>query len=460
MAKEHFGTDGVRGTVGQGAITPDFILKLGWACGMAIQEEYASQIKKGYRPSVIIGKDTRISGYMLESALEAGFASAGVDVWLTGPMPTPAIAYLTRTFHCSAGIMVTASHNPFTDNGVKFFSSRGTKISDAMEDRIVKWLAEPLTVVPPQNMGKAARVKDAPGRYIEFCKSVFPPNLDLNGIKIAVDCANGAMYHIAPDAFKELGAEVIVTGVSPNGMNINEESGSTHPETISELTLLGVADIGIAFDGDGDRVIMSDSEGRIFDGDDLTAIIAEWKLKNGTLGENPGVVGTIMTNTALEHRFKNLGIPFYRTQVGDKYVLEEMEAKGCVLGGESSGHIISLDKHTTGDGLLAALQVLAAIVESGSSLSAILEGYEAYPQILQNVKFEGISASEVMESPAVKEIISLESEAIKGFGRVLVRPSGTEPKIRVMVEHEDDKKAKKIADRICREISNFLVNRN
>lgn len=423
--RRYFGTDGVRGKVGEYPITPDFVLKLGWAAGRVLAKQGSKK--------VIIGKDTRISGYMLESALEAGLAAAGLKAIFTGPMPTPAIAYLTQTLRAEAGIVISASHNPYYDNGIKFFSSEGTKLPDDVELAIEAELDKPIECVESSQLGKASRLVDAAGRYIEFCKSTFPHRLSLNGLKLVVDCAHGATYHIAPNVFKELGADVISMGVEPNGVNINDEVGATDVRALQQRVVAENADLGLAFDGDGDRLIMVDAKGNKVDGDQLAYIIARDALRRGTL--KGGVVGTLMTNLGMENGLKQLGIPFVRASVGDRYVMEKLLEKGWNIGAENSGHIILLDSVTTGDAIVSALRVLTAIVDSDMPLHELSKGMTLYPQVLENVRFSGngnpLEAAEVLAAVA-----KVESE-LGEKGRVLLRKSGTEPLIRVMVEGED-----------------------
>lgn len=435
--RKYFGTDGIRGKVGEHPITPDFVLKLGWAAGKVLARHGSRQI--------LIGKDTRISGYMLESALEAGLAAAGLSAVFTGPMPTPAIAYLTRTFRAEAGIVISASHNPYYDNGIKFFSIDGTKLPDDVEEAIEAEMEKPLTCVDSAELGRASRLVDAAGRYIEFCKGCFPSELNLNSLKIVVDCANGATYHIAPNVFKELGAEVITIGVQPNGMNINEQCGATDVKQLQERVVAEKADLGIALDGDGDRIIMVDHKGHRIDGDQILYIIAREALKQGAL--KGGVVGTLMSNVGLELAFKQLGIPFVRAKVGDRYVLEKMQELGWRLGAENSGHVITLDKTTTGDGIVAGLQVLAAMIHTGMSLYDLSSGMKLLPQILVNVRFAG--ANDPLEHDDVKRVTAQVEEALSGKGRVLLRKSGTEPLIRVMVEGEDEAQVTAYAHQIA-----------
>ncbi|WP_027253072.1 phosphoglucosamine mutase [Photobacterium halotolerans] len=423
--RKYFGTDGVRGRVGQSPITPEFVLKLGWAAGRVLSQQGTKK--------VIIGKDTRISGYMLESALEAGLAAAGLQAAFTGPMPTPAVAYLTRTFRAEAGIVISASHNPYYDNGIKFFSSEGTKLPDAVEAAIEAEMDKELVCVESASLGKAYRINDAAGRYIEFCKGTFPSHLSLEGYKVVVDCAHGATYHIAPNVFRELGAEVITLGCEPNGININAEVGATDVRALQAKVLQEKADFGIALDGDGDRVIMVDEDGNKVDGDQIAYIIARDALRRGEL--KGGVVGTLMTNLGMELALKNLGIPFVRAQVGDRYVMEELVKNQWTIGAENSGHVIVLDKVTTGDGIVAGLQVMASIVSSKLSLKALCEGLTMFPQVLENVRFSG--DSNPLESEAVLTAKAAAEAKLGERGRVLLRKSGTEPLIRVMVEGED-----------------------
>ena len=435
--RKYFGTDGVRGKVGTYPITPDFALKLGWAAGKVL----ASQ---GSR-TVLIGKDTRISGYMLESALEAGLAAAGLTAAFTGPMPTPAVAYLTRTFRLEAGIVISASHNPYYDNGIKFFSSQGTKLPDDIEEAIEAMLDQPMDCVESADLGKASRISDAAGRYIEFCKSTFPAHLGLDGYKIVVDCANGATYHIAPNVLRELGAEVIEIGTDPNGININEKCGATDVKALQEKVLETKADVGLAYDGDGDRIMMVDHLGNKVDGDQILFIIAREALRSGQL--KGGVVGTLMSNMSLEIALKMLGVPFVRANVGDRYVLEKMVEHNWTLGGENSGHIIIADKNTTGDGIIASLAVLSAMVQHRLSLNELASAVKLFPQVLINVRFAG--GDNPLESEAVKAVAADVEKRLEGKGRILLRKSGTEPLIRVMVECEDDALAKQCAEEIA-----------
>jgi len=423
MSKKYFGTDGIRGRVGEAPITPDFMLRLGWAAGKVFRERGKSKI--------LIGKDTRISGYMFEAALEAGLVAAGADVRLLGPMPTPGIAYLTRTFHAQAGIVISASHNPFDDNGIKFFSGEGKKLPDDVEHAIEEKLEEPMVTVPSAQLGKAVRIDGARGRYIEFCKSTVPLGMDLSGLHIVVDAANGACYNTAPDVFDELGARVTRIGVEPDGYNINHECGSTHPQKLQEKVRATGADLGIALDGDGDRLIMVDGNGDVVDGDELLYIIASARVRQGTLGG--GVVGTLMSNFGLELAFREMNVPFVRANVGDRYVMADLEARGWTLGGESSGHIVCLDKTTTGDATVSALQVLAELIGSGKTLADARHGMRRFPQKMVNVP----AARSVAQIPAVLASVAEAERQLAGRGRVLLRPSGTEPVVRVMVEGED-----------------------
>ena len=439
--RKYFGTDGVRGKVGTYPITPDFALKLGWAAGKVL----ASQ---GSR-TVLIGKDTRISGYMLESALEAGLAAAGLTAAFTGPMPTPAVAYLTRTFRLEAGIVISASHNPYYDNGIKFFSSQGTKLPDDIEEAIEAMLDQPMDCVESADLGKASRISDAAGRYIEFCKSTVPAHLGLDGYKIVVDCANGATYHIAPNVLRELGAEVIEIGTDPNGININEKCGATDVKALQEKVLETKADVGLAYDGDGDRIMMVDHLGNKVDGDQILFIIAREALRSGQL--KGGVVGTLMSNMSLEIALKMLGVPFVRANVGDRYVLEKMVEHSWTLGGENSGHIIIADKNTTGDGIIASLAVLSAMVQHRLSLNELASAVKLFPQVLINVRFAG--GANPLESEAVKAVAADVEKRLEGKGRILLRKSGTEPLIRVMVECEDGALAKQCAEEIAEAVN-------
>ena len=446
MSKQYFGTDGIRGRVGEAPITPDFVMRLGYAAGRVLALN--SHLSAGARPTVLIGKDTRISGYMLEAALEAGLTAAGVDTLLTGPMPTPAVAYLTRALRAQAGIVITASHNPFEDNGIKFFSSAGLKLDDTIEHAIELELAQPMACMPSAKLGKARRIDDAPGRYVEFCKSTFPNHLDLRGLKIVLDCAHGATYHVAPPVFHELGAEVIVIGNKPNGLNINLDAGSTHPQALQAAVVEHKADLGIAFDGDGDRVMMVDGAGTLLDGDQLLYIIASGLHSKDEL--QGGVVGTLMTNLAMEHALANQKIPFVRAKVGDRYVLEQLNKTGWRLGGENSGHILTLDKTTSGDAIIAALQVLHALKLSGKTLAELGAELVLYPQVLINVTYKPTATNKKLDlnHAAIQTALKAAETTFNGAGRVLLRASGTEPKIRVMVEGQDRKLVQKLAEEI------------
>ena len=435
--RKYFGTDGVRGKVGTYPITPDFALKLGWAAGKVL----ASQGSK----MVLIGKDTRISGYMLESALEAGLAAAGLSAAFTGPMPTPAIAYLTRTFRAEAGIVISASQNPYYDNGIKFLSAKGTKLPDEIEEAIEAMLEQPMDCVESAELGKASRINDAAGRYIEFCKGTFPAHLGLEGYKIVVDCANGATYHIAPNVLRELGAEVIEIGTDPNGLNINEKCGATDVTALQAKVVETKADVGLAYDGDGDRIMMVDHLGNKVDGDQILFIIAREALRSGQL--KGGVVGTLMSNMSLEIALKMLGVPFLRANVGDRYVLEKMVENDWTLGGENSGHIIIADKNTTGDGIVASLAVLAAMAQHKLSLNELASAVKLFPQVLINVRFAG--GDNPLESDAVKSVAADVEKRLEGKGRILLRKSGTEPLIRVMVECQDAALAQQCAEEIA-----------
>ncbi|PSJ48025.1 phosphoglucosamine mutase [Zobellella endophytica] len=437
MTRKYFGTDGVRGKVGQFPITPDFVMKLGWAAGKVLSQTGTQ--------TVLIGKDTRISGYMLESALEAGLSAAGLNAALLGPMPTPAIAYLTRTFRAEAGIVISASHNPYYDNGIKFFSHNGTKLPDEVELAIEAMLEQPMDCVASNKLGKARRITDAAGRYIEFCKSTFPSELSLEGLRIVLDCAHGATYHIAPAVFQELGAEVITIGASPDGLNINDQVGSTAPTALITAVKQYRADMGIAFDGDGDRLAMVDHTGQLLDGDELLFILAQHAQRQGSLGG--GVVGTLMTNMALELALAEQNIPFVRAKVGDRYVMEQLQQHGWKLGGENSGHIISLDHNSTGDGIIAALQVLRAAVSQRVTLKELRTGLTLFPQQLVNVRFA--AGSNPLESDAVKQRVTEAERKLAGNGRVLLRKSGTEPLIRVMVEGAEAQQVRQLAGYIA-----------
>lgn len=444
MTKKYFGTDGIRGRVGEAPITADFLLKLGWATGRVFANE-----GHGF---VLVGKDTRISGYMFESALEAGLTAAGVDTRLLGPMPTPGIAYLTRTLRASAGIVISASHNPYYDNGVKFFSVLGSKLPDEIEQKIEHYMDSSMTTVESSKLGKAKRLVDAAGRYIEFCKASVPAGLNFNGVRIVIDCAHGATYHIAPHVFSEVGAEVVAIGAEPDGLNINDECGSTRPEKLAAAVLEYRADVGIAFDGDGDRVIMVDHRGEIVDGDELIYIIAKSRLKSGQL--TGPIVGTLMTNLGMEHGLKKLGIDLLRAKVGDRYVMEMLIANNGILGGENSGHIICLDRTTTGDGIISALQVLAEMQSSGKNLYELKSGMQKYPQVLVNVKTSK-KVDPDKDETIQKAVKSIEKK-LGDTGRVLLRASGTEPLIRVMVEGQSEGLVKEYANYLASNVKNAI----
>lgn len=437
MTRKYFGTDGIRGKIGRYPMTPDFVLKLGWAAGKVLANQ-------GH-PLVLIGKDTRISGYMLESALQAGLVAAGVNIRLLGPMPTPAVAYLTRAFRASAGIVISASHNPYDDNGVKFFSSKGTKLPDAVEEEIESWLDKDFKTVDSDALGKVERINDAAGRYIEFCKRALPSDVSLKGLRIVVDCANGATYHVAPDVLRELGAEVIAIANAPDGLNINEQCGATHVAGLQETVSRYRADVGVALDGDGDRLIMVDDAGQVVDGDEILAIIAHHRHAEGKL--EGGVVGTLMSNLGLEKSIQALGVPFYRANVGDRYVIEQMEQYGCQLGGESSGHIIVRNFITTGDGIIAALQVLRAMRVTGKPLRELKLIMPKYPQTLINVPTR--QKINLQESASIQAAVRDVEQKLGIRGRVLLRASGTEPLIRVMVEGEDAAETRTLAEQIA-----------
>lgn len=437
IKRKYFGTDGIRGRVGEKLVTPEFILKLGWAVGRVLARKGGSK--------VLIGKDTRISGYMFESALEAGLSAAGVDIHLLGPLPTPGIAYLTRTFRAQAGIVISASHNPYYDNGIKFFSEEGTKLPDAVELAIEEQLDQPMTTVESIKLGKAIRVEDARGRYIEFCKNSVSSHLSLHGMRIVVDCANGATYDVAPHVFNELGAEVIELAVDPNGLNINENCGSTRPEILQKIVLAEQADLGIALDGDGDRLVMVDGQGEIVDGDELLFIIAKNGLQTGRI--QGGVVGTVMSNFGLELALQKLGLDFKRANVGDRYVFEELRQTGWRLGGETSGHIIWLEATTTGDGIIAALQVLAAMQEADQPLHVLKHGMHKLPQKIINVNV--VDKRKIAKHPQLLDAVKQAEIQLSGKGRVLLRPSGTEPVVRLMVEGEDHTQVDMIANQLA-----------
>ena len=438
MSRKYFGTDGVRGRVGKFPITPEFVMKLGWAAGRVLAAE-------GRGGKVVIGKDTRISGYMFESALEAGLSAAGLDVRLLGPMPTPAIAYLTRTLHAQAGIVISASHNPYYDNGIKFFSAGGCKLPDEVELAIEAELDKPMACVDSAELGKAKRIDDAAGRYIEFCKSTIGYDITFEGMKIVVDCANGATYHVAAPVFHERGAEVVTLGAEPDGLNINEQCGSTHPKALQVAVLQHGADVGIALDGDGDRLIMVDHKGEIVDGDELLYVIARARLATGQLGG--GVVGTLMSNLGLEQGLAQQEIPFRRAKVGDRHVMAMLKQEGWSLGGESSGHILCLDRTTTGDGIVSAMQVLEAMVRGEKGLHDLKQGMPKYPQHMVNVPLTG--KIDLDSADGVKHAVAEAEEELNGSGRVLLRPSGTEPVVRVMVEGRDMAQVERLAAQIA-----------
>jgi len=444
MARKYFGTDGIRGKVGEPPITADFLLKLGWAAGQVFSNE-------GHN-FVLVGKDTRISGYMFESALEAGLTAAGVDIHLLGPMPTPGIAYLTRTLRASAGIVISASHNPYYDNGVKFFSVQGTKLPDDIEEKIEHYIDAPMTTVDSSKLGKARRLNDAAGRYIEFCKASIPTRLEFSGMKIVVDCAHGATYHIAPHVLRELGADVTVIGAEPNGLNINEGCGATKPDKLVASVLQNKADFGIALDGDGDRLVMVDHKGEVVDGDELIYIIAKSRQDAGKM--SGPVVGTLMTNLGMEYGLKSLGLELLRAKVGDRYVLEMLSANNGILGGENSGHIICLDRTTTGDGIIAALQVMAEMHDSGHTLNELKSGMQKYPQVLVNVKTAKKMTQEA--DALIQKAVKVIEAKLGDKGRVLLRASGTEPLIRVMVEGEDASVVENYAQHLAEEVKKAI----
>ena len=442
MTRKYFGTDGIRGTVGKSPITPDFVLRLAHAVGRVLK-------KTEEHPTVLIGKDTRISGYMLESALESGFNSAGVNVVLLGPLPTPGVAYLTRAQRASLGVVISASHNPFADNGIKFFSAQGNKLSDAWELAVEAALDEAPVWADSANLGKTKRLDDAAGRYIEFCKSTFSNDLTLKGLKIVVDAAHGAAYHIAPKVFHELGAEVIAIGCSPDGLNINHEVGATHPDALVRSVKANHADFGIALDGDADRLQMVDAQGRLYNGDELLYLIADDRLANDEVV--PGVVGTLMTNMAVEVALKKRGVQFVRAKVGDRYVLEELAKHKWILGGEGSGHLLALDKHTTGDGLVSALQILQTCVRSAKAMAELLKDVTLFPQTLINVRLR--PGQDWQSNTRMKEEVQKAQAELGDTGRVLIRASGTEPLVRVMVEARDEAQANACAKRIADTLS-------
>lgn len=438
MARKYFGTDGIRGRVGEHPITPDFMLKLGWAAGMV----FAKQGKK----SILIGKDTRLSGYMFESALEAGLSAAGVDVYLLGPMPTPGIAYLTQTFHADAGIVISASHNSFEDNGIKFFSRTGEKLADELELEIEAWLDKPMKTVAPALLGKAHRINDAAGRYIEFCKNTLPFNTSLKGVKLVIDCAHGATYHIAPEVFRELGATVDVIGAKPDGLNINKGYGSTNPQALQDRVLEIGADLGIGFDGDGDRLVMVTPTGRLLDGDDLLYILARNLQSKAQL--QGGIVGTEMSNLGLELALKELKIPFIRAQVGDRHVMAELQKNNWLVGGENSGHVVCRHVQSTGDGIVAALQVLQAIQEADGQIDSLLEGMHKMPQSLVNIRTNNDRDALIRHPQVVAKVKEIE-QRMSGRCRILLRPSGTEPLLRVMVEGDKKEEVQALAEEIA-----------
>ncbi|MFM0041628.1 phosphoglucosamine mutase [Paraburkholderia sediminicola] len=444
MARRYFGTDGIRGKVGEGPITPEFVLRLGYAAGkvLAGADRWA---RTGTRPTVLIGKDTRVSGYMLEAALEAGFSAAGVDVMLAGPMPTPGIAYLTRALRLAAGVVISASHNPYYDNGIKFFSADGNKLPDEVELQIEEQLDLPLACAASEQLGKARRLDDAAGRYIEFCKSTFPAAFDLRGLKLVVDCAHGAAYDVAPHVFHELGADVIPIGVAPNGFNINDGVGATAPDALVRAVRANHADLGIALDGDADRLQVVDAAGRLYNGDELLYVLVKDRM--ATDGKVEGAVGTLMTNMAVEVALQRAGVKFVRAAVGDRYVLEQLREHGWQLGAEGSGHILSLDRHSTGDGIVSALLVLAAMKRSDKTLAQLLHGVTLFPQKLVNVRMQ--PGADWKGSDAIRNAISKAEEALNGRGRVLIRASGTEPVLRVMVEAENVDDAVRHSDAIA-----------
>lgn len=435
MSRRYFGTDGVRATVGTFPMTPDFVMLLGQAAGRVLR-----RTSPDGRATVLIGKDTRVSGYMLEASLQAGFSSAGVDVVLCGPIPTPAVAYLTRALRLTAGVVISASHNPFRDNGIKFFSAQGTKLPDAVELEIEAEIDKGFLCEASEGLGKARRLNDAEGRYIEFCKSTFPQGADLRGLKLYLDCANGAAYHVAPAVFHELGADVVADAVNPDGLNINDGVGATHTDDLAIRTAKAGCDYGLAFDGDADRLIMADAEGRLYNGDELLYVIVRDRQRKGKV---EGAAGTLMTNYALEQRFARDGIGFVRAKVGDRYVMEELQARGWLFGGESSGHIIALDRQTTGDGIVSALQVLAAVKETGRTLSELMEGLVMMPQVLINKRIE--RGYDWKANAGFMTAVKDAEAKLAGTGRILIRPSGTEPLLRIMVEAEDRELARATA---------------
>jgi phosphoglucosamine mutase len=447
MSRKYFGTDGVRGRVGEPPITPDFVLKLGYCAGKVLSRADVAPPHRD-RPAVLIGKDTRISGYMLESALESGLSAAGVDTFLVGPMPTPGVAFLARALRLSAGVMISASHNPFEDNGIKFFSADGMKLPDAVETEIESLLDKPMALPGAAHLGKAERVHDAEGRYLEFCKGNFPKQRSLRGLKLVVDCAHGANYRVGIRLFQELGAEVVAIGSQPNGLNINDSCGATAPKAMARAVVEHQADFGIAFDGDGDRLAMADHDGTLYDGDQLLYAIVKHRKETGRL--RGGVVGTLMTNFALERRFGEMGVEFARAKVGDRYVLETLVERGWECGGENSGHLLCLDCHSTGDAMISALQVLAGLVATGQTLGEFTRELTLLPQVLVNVRLTG---GFDLQAPAVKGAIAGAEAELAGRGRVLLRPSGTEPVVRVMVEGEDRARVQRLAETIAAAVS-------
>ncbi len=442
-SRRYFGTDGIRGTVGEAPITPEIVMHLGYAAGKVLAS--GAGLRPGQHAAVLIGKDTRISGYMLESALQAGLSAAGVDIYLAGPMPTPAVAYLTRALRLSAGIVISASHNPFEDNGIKFFSANGNKLPDAVEHSIEARLEQPIETEASAKLGKARRIDDAAGRYIEFCKSTFPAELDLRGIKLVIDCAHGATYHVAGEVFHELGADVVTIGDRPDGLNINHECGAVHPQALQQAVKANGADLGIGFDGDGDRVVMVGPDGRIYDGDQLLYVIAAYRRSASLL--QGGVVGTLMTNFGMEQALSALNVPFLRAAVGDRYVLEKLLENQWQIGGENSGHIICLDRHTTGDGIVSALQVLHAVRASNRSLAELTQPVTLYPQVLVNVRVS--RGFDFNADPRVMGAVRDLEQTLSGNGRVLLRASGTEPVIRVMVEGPDKARIHALAEQLA-----------
>lgn len=447
---KYFGTDGIRGRVGEPPITVEFILKLGWAAGSVLGRQSEE------RCAVVIGKDTRISGYLFESALEAGFSAAGVDVLLLGPMPTPAIAHLTRSLGAAAGIVISASHNPYEDNGIKFFSGEGMKLDDAVQSAIEQAVDEPLVQVRPHRLGKASRIEDAVGRYIEYCKGTVTWGTRFDGLKIVLDCANGATYRIAPAVFRELGAEVVAIHDRPDGLNINKRCGSTHPQSLAEAVTAERADLGIAFDGDGDRVVLVDHEGRVIDGDQILYLLASARRASGQL--SGGVVGTVMSNFGLEEAFEGLQVPFKRSQVGDRHVHELLVRNGWVLGGETSGHILCLDRASTGCGIVSALQVVEVVADGRQSLAALVAGLRKYPQVMINVPVSGDARGLVEREPALARAVEEAEARLAGKGRVILRPSGTEPVVRVTVEGRDPGEVQAIADQLAEVVAGVVTS--